>query len=100
MRSIRQTEENYLLLTCSKQTESLYDIYIDDQLPQMFAHHFIQLKDDYPLAELYSLLTRVPGMLKRRYVHVKSSCGVDIPFSMKKLYLISDIFLMKSCFTV
>ncbi|ASB88812.1 GNAT family N-acetyltransferase [Bacillus sonorensis] len=84
MRSIRQTEENYLLLTCSKQTESLYDIYIDDQLPQMFAHHFIQLKDDYPLAELYSLLTRVPGMLKRRYVHVKSSCGVDIPFSMKK----------------
>ncbi|QHZ47326.1 GNAT family N-acetyltransferase [Bacillus sp. NSP9.1] len=84
MKSIAKAEENYLLLTCSKKSEPFYDIYTDDQLPQMFAHHFIQLQDAYPLADLYSLLVRAPGILKRNYIHVKSSFGCDIPFSMKK----------------
>ncbi|MFT0800573.1 GNAT family N-acetyltransferase [Bacillus swezeyi] len=84
MKSISKAEENYLLLTCSKQTEPFYNVYTDDQLPQMFAFHFIQLQEAYPLADLYSLLVRVPVILKRNYIHVKSSFGTDIPYSMKK----------------
>lgn len=84
MKSIVQAEENYLLLTCTKKSEAFYDVFIDDQLPQMFANHFIQLQDDYPMEDLCSLLVRVPGILKRNYIHVKSLFGKSVPFSMKK----------------
>ncbi|MCY8372949.1 GNAT family N-acetyltransferase [Bacillus haynesii] len=84
MTSISNTENRYLMLTCSKKIESHYHIYTDDQIPQMFSSHFLQLQDDFPLTELYSLLVRVPDILKRNYVHVKSSFNRDLPFTMKK----------------
>lgn len=84
MTPITNTEDRYLMLTCSKKIESHYHIYTDDQIPQMFSSHFLQLQDDFPLTELYSLLVRVPEILKRNYVHVKSSFKRDLPFTMKK----------------
>ncbi len=84
MTSISNTEDRYLMLTCSKKVESHYHIYTDDQIPQMFSSHFLQLQDEFPLRELYSLLVRVPDILNRNYIHVKSSFNRDLPFTMKK----------------
>lgn len=99
MKSIAQAEENYLLLTCSKKSEASYDVFIDDQIPQMFANHFIQLRDDFPMEDLYSLLVRVPGILKRNYIHVKSSFGKSVPLSMKKALFDLGYVLDEELFT-
>ncbi|NPC92747.1 GNAT family N-acetyltransferase [Bacillus sp. WMMC1349] len=84
MRSVVKTETNYLLLTCSKKTQLSYDVYQDDKLPQLFASHFIQLRDTYSLTDLHTLLDHTPAILKRNYVHVKGSISQDFSISSKK----------------